>query len=137
MSNRNRILVIEDEAGVRTLICRALTRAGYEVVGAGDGLEGIRQFSATAFDLIITDIVMPETNGMEVISFMRKQNPSLPVIAISGGGMMEAELYLKMATAMGVSAVLRKPFDVQSLIEIVAQNITPGKSTDDFARKAA
>lgn len=121
MADHNkRILVLDDDEALRSLICRALAGAGYtEVVGAKDGREGLKQLAESKFDLVITDIIMPEADGMEVIFTLLKNNPETRVIAMSGGGRVDADNYLRVARAAGAN-ILKKPFALSELRELVA-----------------
>ena len=98
------ILVVEDNAQVAKLFRDILTRAGHHAVVAANGNEAILAFGQQAFDLIITDIFMPEKDGLELIREVMAQNPGLKVIAISGGGKTRAPLYLEMAKKLGAAA---------------------------------
>ncbi len=113
------ILVIDDEAPVRFLLEKMLEREGFAVKTASDGEEGMQLFSKMSFDLVITDIIMPEREGIEIIMEMRKNNPSVPVIAISGGGFNSPQDYLSIACAAGAKAVLEKPVERAVLLSAV------------------
>jgi CheY-like chemotaxis protein len=114
-----RVLVIEDEEMVRCLLSRALAREGHEVLEARDGQEALQILRTTSADLVITDILMPERDGLEVIMALRRQSRALKVIAMSGGshfGQMEP---LEMAEPLGAFATLRKPFGMEVMLETV------------------
>jgi len=83
-----RILVIDDEESVLNLVTRILTGVGHEIDEASEGMEGLQMYEAASFDLVITDINMPGMDGLEFIRTLRKSSPDVPIIAISGGGMM-------------------------------------------------
>jgi len=104
-----KILVIDDEASIRSLLAKILEREGFFVITASDGREGMKLVNTGPVDLVITDLIMPEKEGVEVILELRKEHPDIPVIAISGGGRNSPESYLKMAKLLGASAVLEKP----------------------------
>lgn len=116
-----KILVVDDDAQVRQLLRRLLTRSGYDVSEAGDGAAAQRIVETEPIDLLITDIIMPEKEGIELITTMRKSKPSLPIIAISGGGQADSEQYLEIARLLGAKRVLGKPFDVDELLVAVAE----------------
>lgn len=116
-----KILVVDDDAQVRQLLRRLLTRSGYDVSEAGDGAAAQRIVETEPIDLLITDIIMPEKEGIELITMMRKSRPSLPIIAISGGGHADSEQYLEIARLLGAKRVLGKPFDVDELLTAVAE----------------
>ena len=96
-----------------------LLDAGYAVVSATDGRAAIKAFDQVAFDVVITDLIMPETDGLELIAFLKKRHPDIPVIAISGGGLMRADYNLKFARALGAKAILLKPFPNEQLLTTV------------------
>ena len=115
------ILVIDDNGDLRAAICLALERAGFAVTGAEDGGTVLKHLAQTRFDLVITDIVMPGTDGLEMIFALRKENPVLPIIAISGGGRLPADIYLKFAKTGGACHTLQKPFLLAELVALVRQ----------------
>ncbi len=114
------VLVIDDEA-VRQTIALLLEDAGIEVVQAADGKEGLRAFQRARPDLIVTDIIMPEKEGIQTIIDIRKQDPKLPIIAISGGGRIGNTDFLQIAARLGASTTLPKPFDPEVLVGLVRQ----------------
>lgn len=114
-----RILVIDDEEPIRKLTMRVLEMEGYEVEAAANGQTGIKRFREKPADLVITDILMPDMDGLEVIQELRRLQPELKIIAISGGGTMEAELALKLARRFGAGRILSKPFTIVALIDAV------------------
>ncbi len=116
------ILVIDDEAGVREFIRIVLERDGHEVVEAGDGEAGLRVLEGQAIDLIITDIIMPEKEGIETIIEARRVNPAVKIIAISGGGRGKGN-YLKAAKALGADRTFAKPVSSATITEAVRQLI--------------
>lgn len=115
-----KILVIDDVEAIRLAMSIVLEKEGHEVFQAGDGLEGIRRLRETSVDLLITDVLMPGADGIEVIKEVRQIAPGLRVIAMSGGGnRLPAGFSLKMAQAFGARAVLYKPFENAELVETV------------------
>jgi DNA-binding response OmpR family regulator len=116
-----RILVIDDDEITNGMIVQLLTEAGYEAEGARDGNRGLMLFGSKPFDLIITDIVMPEKEGLETILTIRKTNKTLPIIAISGGGKISPEQYLHMAQQFGADYTFQKPFDNAALLRAVRE----------------
>ena len=121
-----RVVVIDDEAGIRRTVEIVLTRAGYEVLLAANGNEGIRLCRETAPDLVITDIHMPGADGFETIACLRTVYPGLPVIAISGGDATERLELLGSASLLGAVSSLRKPFTVRELLEAVHRALGSG-----------
>lgn len=114
-----KILIIDDMFGVRHSLSAALKLEGHEVVEAGDGAEGISCLESDCFDLLITDILMPEKDGSEVIMRARELHSRLPILAISGGGTaISVDKALEVAE-IHADAILKKPFDRSELIEIV------------------
>lgn len=113
------ILVVDDEDLVRFSVRQMLEDVGHAVKEAADGVEGISQLQGCAFDLMITDIVMPRKEGMETIAEAKQMQPDLRVIAISGGGPVGQFHYLELAKQFGADAVLAKPFKKQELIALV------------------
>jgi PAS domain S-box-containing protein len=111
-----RLLVADDEPAVRRFLCRILRAAGYEVAEAADGKEALRMVSAGGFDAVITDLVMPEQEGIETIRILRQSYPDLKIVAISGafGGQ-----FLKVVRRLGADAALPKPIEPKHLLDAV------------------
>lgn len=118
------ILVIDDEPTIRFLLEKMLQREGYAVITAADGDEGMKLFQESRFDLVITDIIMPEKEGIEIIMEIKRTHPDIPVIAISGGGFNAPGSYLNIARAAGAAAVLEKPLEKETLLSCV-QKLLP------------
>lgn len=114
-----RILIIDDDVEIRLLLRKMLEREGHEVVEAGDGREGLRRFQAAPIDVILLDMLMPEPDGLETILALRRVDPAVKVIAISGGGQTGTRDFLYVAAALGAQRTLRKPFHRQELLEAV------------------
>ena len=115
-----KILVIDDEQQMRLLLTRMLTREGHEVFIAQDGEEGVQSFHQFKPDLIITEIVMPNKDGLEVIMELLKLNPQFPIIAMSGDcSATTANFKLEIAETLGAKYVLLKPFTHEQLLEVV------------------
>lgn len=113
------ILVIDDEPSVLELARTILERAGYEVIAAPDGRVGMRLFRERPSDLVITDLIMPEKEGIEVIIELRRDFPDVKIVAISGGGIIDAENYLTLAKNLGAHCIIRKPFGMNEMLEAV------------------
>jgi DNA-binding response OmpR family regulator len=110
------ILIIDDEEPIRHLLRYCLEDAGYTVSEAPNGRKGVQAFRKAPTDLVITDIYMPERDGLQVIECLRRSRPSVKILVISGAsGTMD---YFKIARAAGASA-LRKPFALQTLLSRV------------------
>jgi DNA-binding response OmpR family regulator len=115
------ILIIDDDEQMRNLLCRAMEYAGFEVEAAADGRKGLRLFEENSYGLVITDLIMPEQEGMETITFLRKNHPGVKIIAISGGGRIGPETYLPAALELGANAAFAKPFPIDDLINTVKE----------------
>jgi len=107
------ILVIDDDPQMRRALISVLKRMGHVVHEASSGNEGITRFQQTQPALVVCDIVMPDGEGIQTIQALRRQAPSVPILAISGVG--ARGLYLRAATALGAAATLEKPFSAQTL----------------------
>lgn len=118
------LLLIDDDALVRSTLRQILERAGHTVLEASNGGEGLTRLAEQAIDLMITDIIMPEKEGVETIVEARKRHPTLPIIAISGGGRTKNMDFLEVARQVGATETLAKPFRPQILVELVAKLLT-------------
>ncbi len=112
-----RVLVIDDDNGIRDILRRALEAAGYAVHEAPDGAAGLKRFRDEGADLVITDIIMPEREGVETIMALRKESPATPVFAVSGGG--GGGDYLEIALKLGARRVFPKPFRLSEVVAAV------------------
>lgn len=113
------ILVVEDDVHVRNFLCNSLSREGHTVYTATDGSEALNIIEQEPIQCIITDILMPGVEGIELISDLHKHHPDVKIIAISGGGRIEADHYLSMANEFGADRLISKPFKVQQIIDTV------------------
>lgn len=114
-----RILIIDDDPLILLAFKVTLEGEGHEIVTAMNGQEGIDLFSQTHFDLIITDMILPVKDGLQVIMEVDAKSPNTPLIAISGGGVIGAEQYLAIARNVGARKALAKPLTAQELIAAV------------------
>ena len=112
-----KILLIEDNTIVRNTVMRILQSAGFGVVTANDGLQGVVAFRKEPFDLVISDIMMPEQEGIGTIRQILSEKPGTKIIAISGGGRIGNTDFLQIARKMGASDALPKPFDPDDLLD--------------------
>ena len=112
-----RILIIDDDATLRTILGHALKEAGHEVILAADGREGIKQHRAVPADLIITDLFMPEQEGLETIRQLRKEFPEIAIIAMSG--IDPTNTMLTIASKLGAARILQKPFGIERLLKTI------------------
>jgi CheY-like chemotaxis protein len=115
----SRILVVDDDDQIRSMLRLTLEREGYEVLEAGDGNQALATYSAEPTDLVIMDIVMPEKEGIETIMDLRRQYGDVKIIAISGGGRVNPEDYLRWARTFGVQHTFTKPVDRSRLLAAV------------------
>lgn len=115
------ILLIDDEDLVRAGLRRPLEQAGHTVIEARDGAEGLRRFYEWQPDVVVTDIIMPNVEGIEVILTLRREAPQVKIIAISGGGLKRTPLFLEFASEFGANEVLQKPFPPSALVATVSR----------------
>ncbi|HTH48618.1 MAG TPA: response regulator [Candidatus Limnocylindria bacterium] len=113
--NSAQLLLVDDDPDFRDALGKQLVHAGYRVGQAADGELAIEWLKQQTPDLVILDIVMPNKEGLETILALRRSHPRLPVIAISGGGRIDAHDYLHLAENLGAVAVLAKPFPFAEL----------------------
>ena len=118
-----RILIIDDETQVRSMLRLMLEREGYEVVEAPDGIEGIKAYRQNPADLILTDLIMPNKDGIGMIIELQKEFPDVKIIAMSGGGLNKPEGYLKGAKKLGALCTLTKPIDREEMLRAVKNTI--------------
>jgi YesN/AraC family two-component response regulator len=116
-----RILLIDDEETFRGTLAKILQREKHEVTTAANGVEAMKHITTDKFDLVITDLVMPEKEGLETILEIRKLLPELKIIAMSGGGRGSANDYLKIASKMGADKTLAKPFTKAEIILAIGE----------------
>ena len=119
-----RILVIDDDPTIRSLCTLALTNTGHEVATAPDGRDGVAMLGQRSFDLVVTDLVMPDQEGISTIRSIREMTRDLPILAISGsmiGDPRGGLDYLKLAMSLGAQAGLRKPFSPRQLTKAVEE----------------
>jgi DNA-binding response OmpR family regulator len=122
------ILLIEDDDLFREALADALTEHGYAVTQAADGEIGVKLFRAAPTDLVITDIVMPNKDGVATVMELRRDNPKLRIIAMSGGLAHDAPLYLKIAGAFGANRTLQKPFTLPILLQAIGEVLAKSDS---------
>ena len=117
----SRILIIDDDALLRDLLTKMLIRNGHQVVTAEDGRQGLLKFQQFNPDLILTDIIMPKKDGIEVIIKLLQFCPTLPIIAMSGGGRIVTADNLNAALMLGAKGILYKPFTYKQLQTVIAE----------------
>jgi CheY-like chemotaxis protein len=114
------VLVVDDEDQLRQLIREILEQAGYQVTEARDGKEAVLQYRLAPADVVIMDILMPEQDGLETTSMLRREFPNVKIIAITGSSEMIGILsFLDVAKMLGAHRVLQKPFEMQTLLDTV------------------
>lgn len=126
MTGAKCVLVIDDEDSVRSMTKAALTKAGYQVFWAANGIEGLKVLETQTVELVLTDVLMPEKEGAETIVEIRQRFPSVRIIAMSGGGRTENMRPLKIAGDLGADVLLAKPFDLDNLLAMVESVIVQG-----------
>ena len=125
-----RILIVDDEELVRLTLRQALEKERHELVDATNGEEALRLLRRRAVDLVITDIIMPEKEGIETIREIRQDYPETKIIAISGGGRMGNVDFLRMSQLLGADAILPKPFGPEELLKLVRRILAPEDQDD-------
>jgi two-component system, chemotaxis family, chemotaxis protein CheY len=120
-----RILLVDDDEALRKMLRLRLVKLGHEVLEAANGKEALRLCEAVPPDLVVTDLIMPEKEGLETIAQLRRLRPDVKIIAMSGGGRINARDFLKIAKLMGASATLEKPFSHQELAMVIETHLGP------------
>ncbi len=116
----NKVLVVEDDRAVREMCVEILKGESYDVLEADNGKEATKILEKeSGIDFIITDIVMPEKEGIQFIRELKHTFPDIKILAISGGGVIDAKQYLNLAQNLGADSILEKPFDDQDLIKAI------------------
>ena len=116
-----RILIIDDEVQILNMLRQMLEGEGYEVIDAPNGKEGIRRYRENPADLIITDILMPEKEGIETIQELKRDFPDVKIIAMSGGGRVGPGDYLHLAKMLGAQHTFAKPIEREELLKAVRE----------------
>lgn len=117
------VMIVEDDAALREMLKEALEKRKYTVIAAADGREAIAKFRPSVVDLVITDLLMPEEDGLKVIMKVKEAKPDVKVIAISGGGKAGPGSYLLIAHKLGADQVFSKPFLPSELVQKVKEII--------------
>jgi DNA-binding NtrC family response regulator len=119
--NRKRILLVDDEEAIRKMVHAMLGNELYEFSEAANGLDAQALLEKQKFDLIITDVIMPDCDGIELVMAVRRKLPDIKVIVMSGGGWVRAGHYLNLAGKLGAAKVFEKPFDAADLRKTVQE----------------
>lgn len=127
-----RILVIDDDEQVLDMLYESLTREGFDVLKASNGEQGLRIYRQEPVDLIITDILMPEKEGIETIIELRQDFPDVKIIAMSGGGRIGTKDYLHLAKIFGVQRTFTKPVAREQLLDAIKELLKekPNRTSD-------
>jgi CheY-like chemotaxis protein len=115
------VLIVEDDKELREMLKLSLLRRNFTVFEADNGKSAIAHFKPTITDLVVTDIIMPEEDGLKVVMKLRELKPTIKIIAISGGGKVGPGSYLNLAKALGADAIYSKPFSISDLITKIEQ----------------
>lgn len=118
------ILIVDDEKDLREMIKISLLRRKFTVYEAENGKDAINHFKPSITDLVITDLIMPDEDGLKVIIKLRELKPQIKIIAISGGGKAGPGSYLNLAKALGANAIFSKPFSINDLISKIEELLT-------------
>jgi len=118
------VLIVEDEKDLREMIKTSLIRRKYAVLEAVNGKDAIIHFKPTLTDLVVTDLIMPDEDGLKVIIKLKELKPSIKIIAISGGGKVGPGSYLNLAKALGADAIFSKPFSINDLLIKIEELLT-------------
>ncbi|MFH1497875.1 MAG: response regulator [Verrucomicrobiota bacterium] len=129
-TTRLRVLIIDDHEELRVMLCRALQEQGHLTHGAQDGAVGLKVMAQHPVDLVITDLVMPDQEGIETIMMVRKQYPDVRILAMSGGHQARNAMpYLELAARLGAHGTLEKPFSIDELT-LKIESILPPPAVD-------
>ncbi len=115
------VLVVEDDAAARRLLARALRGAGLTVIEAENGQRGLDLARSARPSLVITDVLMPDKDGIEFIRELRREDRQTKILATSGGGLAGRLDFLEIAIQFGADAILRKPFMIDELLKTVSR----------------
>jgi DNA-binding response OmpR family regulator len=110
-----RILLVDDEEPIRVSLSTYLRRVGHDVTLAGNGVEALRALGEGTFDLVVTDVNMPDMDGIEVVMKLKEASSRVPLVVMSGGGLFDKTLLLDAAGALGADVTLEKPIDLDEL----------------------
>jgi CheY-like chemotaxis protein len=115
------VLIVEDDKELREMLKLSLLRRNFTVLEAENGKTAIAHFKPLITDLVVTDLIMPEEDGLKVVIKLRELKPSIKIIAISGGGKVGPGSYLNLPKALGADAIYSKPFSINDLITKIEQ----------------
>lgn len=115
------ILIIDDDEQILRVLARLIEREGFSVATAADGDAALAAHRTHPADLVITDVILPGKDGVETMLALRKESPRIKILAISGGGRIDAEIYLAAAKRFGADRALTKPIEPRQLVEIIRE----------------
>jgi DNA-binding NtrC family response regulator len=118
-----KILLVDDEKAILDLMALSLKKKGHSVMTALNGLVGCEVLAANSFDILITDLIMPEMSGIKLIEHVRHRYPEMKIIAVTGGGKVYSEDYLLQAITAGAQTIIRKPFTITGFLDGVQKVI--------------
>jgi DNA-binding NtrC family response regulator len=119
------ILLIDDDEQLRSMLRRALLRTGYQVMEAGNGRQALNLLAEASVQAVVTDIIMPDMEGIELILELRRSRPELPIVAMSAGGRIGPDSYLYLAERSGATRTIAKPFSIGPFLELVGEVLPP------------
>jgi CheY-like chemotaxis protein len=119
------ILIVEDDRDLREMIKTSLLKRKYTVLEASNGMEALVRFKPSITDLVITDLIMPDEDGLKVIMKIKVIKPAIKIIAISGGGKAGPGNYLSLAKALGADEIFSKPFSVNDILKKIDELLQP------------
>jgi CheY-like chemotaxis protein len=122
------ILVVEDDKDLREMLKTSLIKRKYMVLEASNGKEALIRFKPSITDLLITDLIMPDEDGLKVIMKIKSIKPSVKIIAISGGGKAGPGNYLNLAKALGADEIFPKPFSLADLLKKIDELLAPAET---------
>jgi DNA-binding response OmpR family regulator len=114
-----RILIVQDDDDFAGLLSEMLVERGYEILAVKNGNQGLSALAEQSFDLVVVDISVPEKEGVETIRAIKKINPALPVVAMTGGGISSGDLSPNLAQSAGASETITKPFRIGKLLIVI------------------
>jgi DNA-binding NtrC family response regulator len=117
------VLIVEDDNQLRALLKLVLVRAGYEVLDTDNAIEAARIYRERRTEVVVTDLLMPDRDGLELILDLRREDRNVRVIAFSGGGEVSPEGYLYIARLFGARRTLTKPFSAEEFLEAISQSL--------------
>ncbi|RLC11597.1 MAG: response regulator [Deltaproteobacteria bacterium] len=119
----SQILIIDDDEQIQEMLQQIFEQEGFDVAVASDGRAGIRLHRKKPADLVITDIIMPDQEGIETIQKFREEFPDVRIIAMSGGGIVGPSSYLRLAKKFGAMHTFTKPIDMKDLLDVVRKSL--------------